>query len=59
LQFLELDDTQLSLEEKLGSINFSKSDNQTQSEFISLLRVLSVLVSDNVITSENKILNIV
>ena len=59
LQFLELDDTQASLEEKLGSINFSKSDNQTQSEFISLLRVLSFLVSDNVTTSENKILNIV
>jgi len=59
LQFLELDDTQASLEEKLGSINFSKSDNQTQSEFISLLRVLSFLVSDNVITSENKTLNIV
>lgn len=59
LQFLELDDTQLSLEEKIGSINFSKLDMQSQSEFISLLRVLSLLVSDNVITSENKTLNIV
>lgn len=58
LQFLELDDTQSSLDELLGYINFNKSDTQSQDEYTYLLRLLSLLVSDIATSSENKTLSI-